>query len=159
VGTTSQQYSITVVFYEWLQGQQHHFKEQELAAVKHIFNKDIHGAENLDKSLLQKLIVSYNPSLGNAMEVDEEMLGKRIIRYYFSNDNFFSRILIVWYLEQTGMLKRFSLINELYEAGDFAIRKEIIAALSRMHYEAAENESPTCWRSMQPTAGTTCWNC
>jgi hypothetical protein len=60
-----------------------------------------------------------------------------MLRFYFSNDNFFSRVLIVWYLELTQQLTKFSTIVELYEAGDLTIRKELVAALNRSNYMPA----------------------
>lgn len=134
VASTSQGHTIAVVFSNWLNQQKEILAEKEIASMQHIFEHDISQVEALNKEQLQKLIVSYNPSLGNSSEADDEMLNRKIIRFYFSNENFFSRLLIIWYLEITGRLKKFSLICELYEAADFALRAEIIAALNRMHY-------------------------
>ncbi len=140
VATTSQQHTIQSAFTNWLDQQKETLAEKEIASMRNIFDNDLVDVELLQKKQLQQLIVSYNPSLGNATEADDEMTGRRITRCYFSNDNFFSRLLIIWYLETTGKLKRFNLISELYEAGDFIVRMEIIAALNRADYTPEPTE-------------------
>jgi hypothetical protein len=140
VAVTSQQHSITVAFDNWLNQQKGILGKKEIASMQEIFGNDIGYVEELNKKALEKLIISYNPSLGSASELDDEMMARKIIRFFFSNDNFFSRLLIIWYLEMTGRLSKPSLIAEMYEAADFMVRTEIVAALNRMHYTPTEND-------------------
>lgn len=140
VAVTSQQHTITIAFDNWLKQQDGILAEKEIASMQEIFTNDIRYVEELNKQALQKLIISYNPSLGNTSELDDEMMARKIVRFFFSNDNFFSRLLIIWYLEMTGRLNKPSLIAEMYEAADFMVRKEVVAALNRMHYTPSESD-------------------
>lgn len=135
-----QQFSVANLFNNWLSIQHNHLSQHEVDLMQQVFAKNSIRIEQLSKNQLEQLIVSYNPSLGNMVEPDDEVTAKRIIRVYFANNNFFSRILIIWYLEITQQLKKFNLITELYEAGDFAVRNEIVAALNRLQYTPSTNE-------------------
>jgi hypothetical protein len=140
VATTVQQHTIAHAFNNWAALQQTVLPEKEMNLLHEIFNKNFTNEDKFTKDQLIELIISYNPTLGNTVDIDEAMMQKRMVRFYFSNDNFFSRLLIIWYLEQTNQLQKFSLITELYEAADFMVRKELIAALNRIDYQPAPND-------------------
>lgn len=140
IATTVQRQTIAEAFNQWINMQAAVIPAKEMHLVHEIFNKNFSTNETFSQAQLIDLIISYNPTLGNIDLSDTATLQKRMIRFYFSNDNFFSRLLIIWYLEQTNQLQKFSLIAELYEASDFLIRKELIAALNRLNYPPQESD-------------------
>lgn len=140
VAVTVQKQSIAQAFNHWASMQEAVMSTNVMNLIHEIFDKNFATNNSFTNAQLIELIISYNPALSNVDISDEAMLYKRMIRFYFSNDNFFSRLLIIWYLEQTNQLQRFSLIAELYEASDFLIRKELIAALNRLNYQPQETD-------------------
>lgn len=138
--TTVQKKSIAQAFNHWVSMQETFMSANELKLIHEVFEKKFASTNSFTSAQLIELIISYNPTLHNIDISDKTMLNKRIIRFYFSNDNFFSRLLIIWYLEQTNQLQKISIITELYEASDFLIRKELIAALNRLNYQPQESD-------------------
>lgn len=137
VSNTIQQHSIIDAFNNWASLQTETISTDKMSFLQNMFNENFSNSGQFSKGQLIHLIASYNPTLSNTLDIDEEMMQKRMLRFYFSNDNFFSRVLIVWYLELTQQLTKFSTIVELYEAGDLTIRKELVAALNRSNYMPA----------------------
>jgi hypothetical protein len=140
VGNNVQQHSIQATFTHWLMQQKDSITQKELEQVEQVFLENMHQADELTEQALLAKIETYNPSLGNVQEMDEASLKRRVIRFYFSNDNFFSRLLIIEYLEKTKALAQLTTIMELYEAGDLSTKRQIIAALNRLHYTPTEQE-------------------
>ena len=129
------------MFNDWLNSQEQILLEQEKDFAKNIFENDFKN-NTLSKQQIIQFLAVYNPSLqGFLNNTDENLLQKKIVRYYFSNDNFFNKILIIRFLETTEAIKKFNLLYELYEAADFTVKIEIFKALNRLNFVTDEHDA------------------
>lgn len=136
-----QQKNIATMFKDWLNSQEQILLEQEKDFAKNIFENDFKN-NTLSKQQIIQFLAVYNPSLqGFLKNTNENLLQKKIVRYYFSNDNFFNKILIIRFLETTEAIKKFNLLYELYEATDFTVKIEIFKALNRLNFVADEHDA------------------
>lgn len=130
-----------IQFNQWLNNKENIITDNEKALALQTYNS-IGFTNKTTSNKLVEYIAFYNPSLHNFLHhTDRDILNKQIIRFYYSNNNFFSRVLIVSYLQQNNLLTKFSVIYELYEAADFEIKKIILSSLNQINYKATNDES------------------
>lgn len=138
--TTNQQKNIATLYAQSLHKATTNFTETELKHLNSVLQNTIIITTHSSTKQLLEIILVYNPSLASLVNTDDEIIGKRMVRCYFTNDNFFSRVAIIWYLEKTKKLLQFGFINELYEESDINLRIALIAALNRLNYTPAATD-------------------
>lgn len=141
INTTSQANTQDKLFNQWLNHKENLLSETEKHLAQQTY-QSIGLTDNIPTNKLEAFIAFYNPSLTNFLhQPDKEILNKQIIRLYYSNNNFFSRVLIIFYLKQNHQLTKFTILYELYEAADFEIKKIIVSSLNQLKYKASNNDS------------------
>ena len=74
-------------------------------------------------------LVSYSPSaLSHIESDDEELIKRKIIASYYTNDNFFYRLSVINYFKSEEQKISLKLLKELGEISDLQLRYELFAA-------------------------------
>jgi hypothetical protein len=76
-------------------------------------------------------LVNYNPSIGQVETDDKEMLTRKVISSYYSNDNFFFRLAVINFFRSGGQQISLKLIKELGEISDLQLKFELIKAYNQ----------------------------
>jgi MFS family permease len=117
----------------------------EAETVEHI---DVHPlleqvkGQNTDfsKSAIARYITYYNPAIKNL--IDEDALSHSMLkRAYYHNENFFSRLLIIWYMKNQSHKARLSFAKEFYGISDIQLKIEILKLLTGHNFVVDPSDS------------------
>lgn len=75
----------------------------------------------------------YNPGL-KRLHGDPSIL-KMVKNAYYNNENFFSRLLIIWYIEFQDEETRIGFVKEYYGISELQLKIQIIAMLNKKNYK------------------------
>lgn len=105
------------------------------------FNRALEAVNQEKKSQALDTLCIYTPSLLNHLNNDNDLIfKKRLISSYYSNDNFFYRLLVIRYF-QAGHEKLVpELFKELWEVSDLTLRAELLSAFNKNADKLPESE-------------------
>ena len=82
-----------------------------------------------DQASLITYISYYNPNLKSS--VGDAVILRRIRSLYYNNENFFSRLLIIWYMELQPRDVKVSFVREYYAISELQLRLQMLIVLNR----------------------------
>ena len=86
-------------------------------------------------------IAVYNVSLTQLLrDGDEDWIFKNLVRTYFGNRNFFSRILIIWYMHRMSSAFGLRFMKEVFDVSDITQKLEIVSILNRANYKSDQED-------------------
>lgn len=80
-----------------------------------------------DKDSLVAHILNYNPNLKTS--IGESAMVRRLKSIYYNNENFFSRLLIIWYMGHQPDQVRVSFVKEYYGVSELQLRVQMLQML------------------------------
>lgn len=89
--------------------------------------------ETLDKKTLFEYLSYYNKSLKSTTN-NQQITFAQLTRLYNNNENFFNRLLIIWYLQYLPAANMLDFFKEMYSVSDKELRVQMLAALNRSGY-------------------------
>jgi hypothetical protein len=92
----------------------------------------------LNEKKLVEYISYYNPSIRNVAE--QASVLKKAKAAYYNNENFFSRLLIIRYLEFLDPNARLSFVREYYGISELQLRLELLAMLNKADYRVKPDD-------------------
>lgn len=139
IKNTVQKQNTSILINQWVNNTEFGLSIEDKNSILQVYDNVQMDTVNMQK--IMEHIAFYNPSLQSFLaNNDSTLLHKKIVRLYFTNDHFFSRVLIIKYLQQNNQLSDFNIFYELYEAADFEIKKIIISSLNQLNYTTQNNQ-------------------
>ncbi len=106
---------------------------EQTAVVNHPFlEKALSETAVLDRDTLNQYISSYNPEIKKLIRNDPFSYSV-LKRAYYNNENFFSRLLIIWY-NRAEPLHFLSFVKEFYRISDLQLKIQMIKLLNESGY-------------------------
>lgn len=78
-------------------------------------------------------ICYYNPDIKRFL--GESSILRKITAAYYNNENFFSRLLIIWYMEFQNEEARINFVKEYYSVSQLQLRVQMISMLNKTNYK------------------------
>src|SRR5581483_5637218 len=75
----------------------------------------------------------YNPQVKKT--VGDTSILRKVRTAYYNNENFFSRLLIIWYIELQNEETRMDFVKEYYGISELQLKVQIIAMLNRKNHK------------------------
>ena len=93
----------------------------------------------LDLHTVTELIANYNPNVRIA--VGEPSILRKARSAYYNNENFFSRLLIIAYIEFQDEETRISFVKEYYSISELELRVQMVAMLNKTHFRTRPEDT------------------
>ena len=109
-------------------------------SVQHpILAKAISNDAVLSREMLNLYISGYNPSIKTLIKEDFLSLSM-LKRAYYHNENFFSRLLIIWYIRSESIKFRLSFVKEFYNISELQLKTEMMSVLNMDEFKPEESD-------------------
>jgi MFS family permease len=105
---------------------------------------EVYSINTSDRAQLLSVILHYNPALKDYIQEqdsDPEMFYKRIVRIYFNNDHFFSRIAIIWFFGFLPALEQSRFFKEVYQLSNQVQRLLLVRMFNKQLHSGMQSES------------------
>ncbi len=86
-------------------------------------------ADKLNAIIPEEYIAFYNPQLKSIFTGKDSSL-HQMKRTYYNNENFFSRLLIIWYMRNHNYSEKINFIKEYYDISALLLKLEMLAMLN-----------------------------
>ena len=93
----------------------------------------------LSREILNLYISGYNPSIKTLIKEDSLSLSM-LKRAYYHNENFFSRLLIIWYIRSESLKFRLSFVKEFYNISELQLKIEMMSVLNMDEFKPEESD-------------------
>jgi hypothetical protein len=96
------------------------------------------------KEMNEKKLIEYISYYHPAFQVKESsiaLLTKKIIYHFYLDDNYFSRILLIKYIEFLPAREQTKVVREIYDSCDLSLRLTILQTLNKTNYKINEEDS------------------